>query len=184
MEVGPLVIGAIVLGVGLTAVLFVAGYLSSGGSSTLTVLPGGSGPDADCATLCTTWNRWRSTACTAIAVSAAAATALAAANAALAGAAITAASLLASAVAASFIPFIGPAIAAGLFAAYATAQAVVVFLLGRQVAAAQAAGAASGDVTRTLNGTATARADLMAPCTDPAALSRCLATPSPCPGVP
>jgi hypothetical protein len=175
----------IVLGVGVTAFLFGLGA-ASGPSSTLTISPGGSGPDASCATLCMTWNAWRSSACTAIAASAAAAAAaaaLAAANAALASAATTAALLLAAAAAASLIPFFGPAIAAPLFAAYIVAQAAVVFLLGRQVTASQAASAAAGDVTTKLAGVSSARADLMSRCTDPTALASCLATPAPCPGV-
>jgi hypothetical protein len=91
---------------------------------------------------------------------------------------------LAAAIAASFIPFIGPAIAGPLFAAYVVAQAMVVFLLGRQVAAAQAASAAAAAVMTALAAVAAALADLMMRCTDPTMLAPCLATPSPCAGVP
>lgn len=181
---GLLTVGAF-LGIGVTAGLFLLGYLSAGTpSSTLTITTGSAGPTATCATLCSLWNTRRSTACTAIAASAAAAAALAAANAALASASITAALLLAAAIAASLIPFIGPGIAGPLFAAYVVAQAAVVFLLGRQVAAAQAASAAAAAVTTALAAVAAARADLMTRCTDPTMLAPCLATPSPCAGVP
>ena len=175
----------IAFGIGGAAIIFLAGYLTAGTpSSSLTVAPGSAGPGASCATLCSVWNSWRSLACTALATSAAANAALAAANAALAGALANAAALLAAAVAASFIPFIGPAIAAPLFAAYAAAQAVAMFLLGRQVAAAQAASSAASDVRTALSSVAAARVALIAGCTNATALTRCLATPSPCSGVP
>jgi hypothetical protein len=136
MGLGGLLTTAAFLGIGAAGILLLAGYLSAGtASSTLTVSPGGAGSTPSCKALCDIWNSWRSLACTALAASTAATAALAAANAALASAMSTAALLLAAAVAASFIPFIGPAIAGPLFAAYLAAQAVVVFLLGRQLAA-------------------------------------------------
>lgn len=178
-------IGALLFGVGGAAILFVIGYLSFGApDSTATIGSGGSGPSPSCATLCVAWNARRASACSALAASAAAASALAAANAALAGATATAAVLLAAAVATSLIPFIGPVIASGLFAAYATTQAVMIVLLGRQVAAAMVAGSAATAATNAVNSVATARAALMAGCTDAPALATCLATPSPCTGVP
>jgi len=185
MGVDAIVIVGAVAGIGVTAILFLAGYLTSGAaSSTLTISPGGAGPDATCGTLCSVWNGWRALACTAVAASAAAGAALAAANAALASASVTAALLLAAAIAASLIPFLGPAIAGPIIAAYVVAQALVVFLLGRQVAAAQAATSAANDATTALAGAAAARADLVARCTDPTALAQCLAIPSPCSSVP
>jgi hypothetical protein len=96
----------------------------------------------------------------------------------------TAATLLAAAIATSLIPFVGPAIAAPIFAAYAIAQSLVIVLLGRQAAFAQAAASAANDATTALNNAAAARADLVARCKDQAALGKCLATPSPCSGVP
>lgn len=184
MGIGGLLTTAAFLGLGATAILFAVGYLTSGVGSTLTVLPGGAGASPSCSTLCTLWNAWRASACTALATSATAAAALAAANAALASASTTAALLLAAAVAASLIPFIGPAVAGPLFVAYAAAQALVVILLGRQVAFSQAASGAAVDASKALAGAVAARADLIARCTDPTILTPCLATPSPCPGVP
>jgi hypothetical protein len=183
MGIDAVIIAGLAFGGAVTAIVFFLG-LASGPSSTLISSPSASGANASCATLCTTWNAWRTAACTAIAASTAAAAALAAANAALASAATTAALLLAAAVATSLIPFFGSAIAASLFAAYVVAQVVVVFLLGRQVAASQTAGAAASEVTIKLAGVSSALAELMTSCTDPPTLAACLATPSPCSGVP
>lgn len=177
-------IGIAVLGIGSTVLLLLAGYLTAGTPSTATVSPGSAGADPTCATLCSIWNRWRSLACSAVATSGAANAALTAANAALASAAMNAALLLAAAIVASLIPFIGPEIARPIFAAYLAAHALLIFLLGRQLAAAQAASLAANDVRTALAGVAAARADLVARCTDPAVLAGCLATPSPCPSVP
>jgi hypothetical protein len=111
-------------------------------------------------------------------------TALAAATAAVTSASLNAALLLAAALAASVIPFIGPIIAASLFAAYVIAQAAVVFLLGRQVAAAQVASAAANDVRASLAAVAAARLDLFTRCTNVESLNSCLSMPSPCSSVP
>jgi len=175
------VLGAI-FGAGVMLALWIAGYVS-GSSATLTVSPSPA-VDASCASLCKTWNSWRSSGCLALAIATAAGAALAAANTALTSALITAALLLAAAVATSMLPFFGPAIAGPLWAAYIVAQAAVIVLMGRQAAAARSVTAATGDVTAKLAGAATARADLVGRCTDATALATCLATPSPCSGVP
>jgi hypothetical protein len=101
----------------------------------------------------------------------------------LASAMLAALSLLAAAIATSFIPFIGPALAAALFAAYAVAQAYVLFLLGRLTAAASAASATASTATIDQATVLRARAAVMSGCTEPA-LTACLSTPSPCPAVP
>lgn len=178
-------IGALLFGVGGVAILFAIGFYSFGApDSTATIGSGGPGPKPTCATLCTAWTAFRAAACVAVAAAASAASALAAANAALAGAAATAALLLAAAVATAWIPFVGPVIASGFLAAYAIAQAATIVLLGRQVAAAGVAGSAATGATNALNRVATARADLVAGCADAPTLAACLATPSPCGGVP
>ena len=178
-------IGVLLLGGVGALLLFLLGYLSAGRpDSTLTIGSGGSGGTPTCDTLCATWNGLRATACAAVTVSAAAASGLAAANAALAGAVTTAAVLLAAAVAASLIPFIGPVIAGPLFGAYAVAQAAMIVLLGRQVAAAQTAAEAASGATGALAAASRARAALMAGCTDATALADCLAMRSPCAAVP
>jgi hypothetical protein len=186
LDMGEVIgIGVLVFGGLGAAILFLAGYISFGApDSTLTISPGGPGPTPSCDTLCAAWNTSRTAACTALTASATAASTLAAANAALAGATATALALLAAAVAASWIPFIGPAIASALFTAYATAQAAAIFFLGRQVAAAQVAGSAATAATTALARVATSRAALVAGCTDAPTLASCLATPSPCGGVP
>jgi hypothetical protein len=178
----PLTALAIALGAGATIILFGAGY-GSGPSSTLTGSPPPAA-DGSCASLCKTWTSWRASACLALAAASAAGAALAAANAALASALAAAALLLAAAVAASMIPFVGLAIAPPLWAAYFVAQALVIFLMGRQAAAAQGARTATGDVTVKLAGVSAALADLRRRCTNQTALATCLATPSPCSGVP
>ena len=175
------VLGAI-LGAAGVAVLLIAGY-ASGSAATLILSPPPAA-DASCATLCKTWNSWRAAGCLALAVATAATAALAAANAALTSALITAGLLLAAAVATSMVPFFGPAIAGAIWAAYIVAQAAVIFLMGRQAAAARGVTAAASDVTIKLTGAATARADLISRCTNSAALASCLAVPSPCAGVP
>lgn len=176
----------ILLGTGVVGLILLGiGYASAGtASSTLTVSSGSAGPNPTCAELCSLWNTRRATACSALAASTAATAALAAANSALAGAVAAAAVLLAAAVATSFIPIFGPAIAAPLFAAYAVAQALVMVLWGRQIAFANAASAAATAASTAVTAAAAARADLMARCTDQTTLTSCLATPSPCPGVP
>src|SRR5712691_10044030 len=78
---------------------------------------------------------------------------------------------------------IGPALAAPLFAAYIVAQALVVFLLGRMLAAALAASGAASTASTDLAAVATARAAVVSGCTEPA-LTSSLATPSPCSSVP
>jgi hypothetical protein len=113
-----------------------------------------------------------------------AAKAQAAANAALISAIATAALLLAAAVAASMIPFLGSVIAASLWAAYATAQLYVIYLLGSAAGAANVAANAANGVTRALAEVAKAEAALREGCSDATALAACLATPSPCSGVP
>src|SRR5689334_23129743 len=141
---------AIGIGIGV-GILFLVGYLTAGTpSSTLTISTGSAGADANCDTLCSVWNSRRAIACTALATSASASAALAAATAALLSAVATAATLLAAAIAASFIPFVGPAIAAPIFAAYAVAQSLVIVLLGRQAAFAQAATSAANAATTAL----------------------------------
>jgi len=74
-------------------------------------------------------------------------------------------------------------IAAPLFAAYIVAQALVVFLLGRMLAAALAASGAASTASTDLAAVATARAAVVSGCTEPA-LTSSLATPSPCSSVP
>ena len=162
-----------------TAVIFAAGYIAGSGgygSADLTVSTDAGGPGK--------WKQRRAEACTAIMASDMAAKAQAAANAALVSAVAAAALLLAAAVAASLIPFFGSIIAASLFAAYATAQAYVIYLLGSAAGAANVAANAANGVTKALAEVSKAEAALKEGCSDATALAACLATPSPCPGVP
>ena len=169
------------------AVIFAVGYVvGSGGmgSADLTISTDAGGPGTPCEVLCRTWKRRRAEACTAIMASDMAAKAQASANAALVSAVATAALLLAAAVAASLIPFIGSVIAASLFAVYATAQLYVIYLLGAAAGAARVAANAANGVTTALAEVAKAEAALKEGCSDTTALAMCLATPSPCSGVP
>ena len=170
------------------AAIFAVGYVvGSGGlgSADLTVeTDAGGGPGTPCDVLCRKWKRLRAQACSAIMASDMAAKAQAAANAAVVSAAATAALLLAAAVAASLIPFFGSVIAASLFAAYATAQVYVIYLLGAAAGAARVAANAANGVTTALDEVAKAETALKEGCGDTTALAACLATPSPCAGVP
>jgi hypothetical protein len=74
--------------------------------------------------------------------------------------------------------------AASLWAAYATAQLYVIYLLGSAAGAANVAANAANGVTRALAEVAKAEAALREGCSDATALAACLATPSPCSGVP
>jgi hypothetical protein len=181
----PMVIAILaVLG---AAVIFAVGYVvGSGGygSADLTIETDAGGPGTPCELLCRKWKRRRAEACTAIMASDMAAKAQAAANAALVSAVATAALLLAAAVAASLIPFFGSVIAASLFAIYATAQVYVIYLLCAAAGAARVAAAAANGVTTALAEVAKAEAVLKEGCSDTTALALCLATPSPCSGVP
>ncbi|MBA2400323.1 MAG: hypothetical protein H0V72_16785 [Bradyrhizobium sp.] len=169
------------------AVIFAVGYVvgpGGYGSADLTLSTDAGGAGTPCEVLCRTWKRRRAEACTAIMASDMAAKAQAAANAALVSAVATAAVLLAAAVAASFIPFFGSIIAASLFAIYATAQVYVLYLLGGAAGAANTAANAAKAVTTALAEVAKAEAALKEGCSDTTALAMCLATPSPCSGVP
>jgi hypothetical protein len=176
----------IVLGLLGAAVVFAVGYVvgSGGAGSASITVSTDAGGGTPCESLCRTWKLRRAEACTALLASAMAASALVAANALLTRAAITAALLLAAAVAAQAIPFIGSWISASLFAAYATAQVAVIYLAGSAAGAANTATGAANEVTRALAEVAKAEAALREGCTDPTALAACLATPSPCAGVP
>jgi hypothetical protein len=173
------------LGGGASVILFALGFFTGGGAAGTSGITIASppGPGASCSVLCAFWNTTRLTACMSAAAAATAATALAAARAMLTSAMLVALSLLTAAIATSFIPFIGPALAASLLAAYAVAQAYVLFLLGRLTAAASAASATASTASTDLITVARARAAVISGCTEPA-LTACLTTPSPCPAVP
>ncbi len=144
-----------------TALIFAVGYIAGSGgygSADLTVSTDAGGPGTPCDVLCRKWKQRRAEACTAIMASDMAAKGQATANAALVSAVAAAALLLAAAVAASLIPFFGGA-------------------------ANVAANAANG-VTKALAEVSKAEAALKEGCSDATALATCLATPSPCPGVP
>jgi hypothetical protein len=178
---------AIILGLVGTAIIFAAGYIASSGgrgSSGLDLSVAAGGAGTPCELLCRTWNSRRAGACSAMAASAMAASALAAANAQLFGALTTAGVLLAAALAAQSFPLLGLVVASSLFAAYAVAQFAVIYLAGAAAGAANVAADAAGQVTRALAEVAKAEAALKEGCTDPTALAACLATPSPCAGVP
>src|SRR5262245_32071590 len=170
------------------AIIFAAGYIAGSGgygSADLTVSTGAGGADTTpCSALCGAWKLRRGQACSAIVASDMAAQALAAANALVTRAIATAAVLLAAAVAAQMVPIIGSIIAATIWAAWATAQLAVIYLLGSLAGAANVATTAAGAVTKALAEVAKAEAALKEGCTDPTALAACLATPSPCSGVP
>jgi hypothetical protein len=181
----PIVI--VILAVLGAAVIFAAGYVAGSGgygSADLTVSTDAGGPGTPCDVLCRKWKQRRAEACSALMASDMAAKAQAAANATLISAIATAALLLAAAVAASMIPFLGSVIAASLWAAYATAQLYVIYLLGSAAGAANVAANAANGVTRALAEVAKAEAALREGCSDATALAACLATPSPCSGVP
>ena len=170
------------------AVIFAVGYIASSGgygSADLTIETDAGGAGTPCDVLCRKWKRRRAEACTAIMAVRLAAKAQAAANAALVSAVATAALLLAAAVAASFIPFLGSVIAASLFAIYATAQVYVLYLLGGAASAARCGVRRSqGSHDSARRSPAKAEAALKEGCSDTTALALCLATPSPCSGVP
>jgi len=179
-----IIVIAAVLG---AAIIFAAGYIvGSGGlgAADLTVTVDAGGTGTPCDLLCRKWKQRRAEACSAISASDRAAQAQAAANAALISAVAAAALLLAAAVAASLIPLFGSVFAASLFAAYATAQLYVIYLLGSAAGAANVAANAANGVTTALAEVTKAEAALKAGCSDATALAACLATPSPCPGVP
>ena len=181
---------AIVLGLVGTAIIFAAGYLTGStdsgatGSTAATIDRDAGGPGTACDILCRIWNLRRADACGAMVASARAASLLEAANAKLVSAVATAALLFAASCAAQAIPFIGPALAGPLFAAYAVAQFAVIYLAGAAAGAASVAANAATEVPKALAEVAKTEAALKEGCTDPTALAKCLATPSPCAGVP
>jgi hypothetical protein len=164
--------GALVLGlIGLGIFIGQAGN----GASITPVKPE---PTNDCDKLCADWSLARSQHCLAEADTATAKARADSLSDQRNGYLVAAGIATAAAIASLFIPFIGAAVAAGLFAAAAVLAASALLLLGAAIAAHNDFLAKSGIERAAAVIEAAARNDLLTKCHDKA-LS-CLSTPSPC----
>lgn len=98
----------------------------------------------------------------------------------LGSAQLTAAALLAAAIAASLIPFVGVAIASGIWTAYLATQTYVVFLLGQLAAKAADLGSTLRLLQQAITKEAEAVDIVRQQCSDEEA-NRCIASLPPCP---
>ena len=175
------ILGGIALGVGIVGAVIGIGFLIGYAISTPGRItePGTSTPPNNCAEFCSPWQKARTDVCSARTdEETARANADAARNlwlATLAAAAVA----LGSAIAAALIPFIGPVLAAPLFAAHATLLATALLLEGIWAGLALAHVRKQQETGDAINAATSARQQVIDNCPEEER-NRCLATPAPC----
>ena len=169
----------VVLGVATFATLAAAGYLIGVAVSSPGVASRDLPTPSNCDDFCNVWKQARGMVCIAQSNLASAASWYNSCQQLFYAAAAAAAVAIAIATAASFIPFIGPAIAAPLFAAAGIAASLAASMYAMMMGAGLALTQKQSELNNAQNAAAMAAMDVSSHCARDAA-SACFASPPPC----